>query len=73
MLSVLALSAHEKCIIEFPYQSISSRVFENQPNSNERKGKEKKEGRGEGKEEGRKSNGPVALLVFIIAKRSIGR
>ena len=50
MLSVLALSAHEKCINEFPYQSISSRVFENQPNSNERKGKEKKKGRGEGKE-----------------------
>ena len=67
MLSVLALSAHEKCIIEFPYQSISSRVFENQPNSNERKGKEKKKGRGEGKEEGKKSYGPVALLVFIIA------
>ena len=50
-----------ECINEFPYQSISSRDFENQPNSNERKGEEKERRRE------KKSNGPVALLVFIIA------
>ena len=38
-----------------------------QNHSNEEKGKEKKQERGEGKEENEKKKAIVALLVFIIA------
>ena len=38
-----------------------------QNHSNEGKGKEKKKERGEGKEEKKKSNGKIALSVFVIA------
>ena len=38
-----------------------------QNHSNEGKGKEKKKEQGEGKEEKKKSNGKIALSVFVVA------